>query len=267
MQNSKNWYEVIRQKEYLYVIRERLDKIEPRFHTKYVNLFLILGSKKALLIDTGCGLFPLKPIVDEIIKEKPLLIINTHSHFDHRGANHEFKEIMIHRNESKNITIPFDISFMRDSTSEYINYYKLRDFKLEVAKSVKSLDDGERIDLGDINLKIYHTPGHSEGSISLVSSTKELFTGDTAHYGSMYLPRRRQFPLLLESIQKLITIYNNENIEEIYPSHEEFSVKKDLLIKLYDGINNIDKIWHKRKIDKFLGSWMVQDKFFKYLIE
>jgi len=266
MQNSKNWFEVIKQKEHLYVIRERLDKIEPRFYTKYVNLFLILGSKKALLVDTGCGLFPLKPIIDEIIERKILLIVNTHSHFDHRGANHEFKEIMIHRNESKNITIPFDLSFMKDSISEYINYYRVRDFKLEAAKSVKSLHNGDLIDLGDIVLKVYHTPGHSEGSICLVSSTKELFTGDTAHYGSMYLPRRRQFPSFLKIIQKLVDIYDNEKIEEIYPSHEDFSVKKDLLIKLYAGINNIDKIWHIRKRDKFLGSWMVQDKFFKYLI-
>ncbi|MFX1357091.1 MAG: MBL fold metallo-hydrolase [Promethearchaeota archaeon] len=266
MQNSKNWYEVIRQKDYLYIIRERLDKIEPRFHTKYVNLFLILGNKKALLIDTGCGLFPLKPIIDEIIKEKPLLIVNTHSHFDHIGANYEFKEIMIHRNESKNITIPFDLSFMKDSNSDYMKYYKVKNFKLEAAKSVKSLNDGDLIDLGDITLKVYYTPGHSEGSISLVSNTKELFTGDTAHYGSMYLPKRRKFPSFLRSIQKLIDIYDNEKIEEIYPSHEQFPVKKDLLTKLYDGINNIDNIWNKRKRDRFLGSWMVQDNFFKYLI-
>ncbi|MFW9784498.1 MAG: hypothetical protein ACFFFB_19615, partial [Candidatus Heimdallarchaeota archaeon] len=76
-QNSHHWFEVIRHKDYLFVIREKLENIDPRFYTKFDNLFLILGSHSALLIDTGCGLFPLKPILCEIINDRKLLVINT----------------------------------------------------------------------------------------------------------------------------------------------------------------------------------------------
>ena len=41
------WFEVIKLKDYLYVIRERLDEIDPRFYTTYDNLFLLLGSHSA----------------------------------------------------------------------------------------------------------------------------------------------------------------------------------------------------------------------------
>ncbi|MFX0058925.1 MAG: MBL fold metallo-hydrolase [Candidatus Hodarchaeota archaeon] len=267
MQKSKNWYEIIRQKDYLYVIRERLDQIEPRFLTKYLNLYLLVGNNNALLIDTGCGLFPLKPLIDEIVKDKTLLVINTHSHFDHIGANDEFKEVMIHENERKKIIKTTDVSFLKYSVKEVVNNYKVKDFKLKPANSVKTLKNSDNLDLGGISLKIIHTPGHSKGSVCLISNTRELFTGDTAHYGSMYLPKQRKFPLFLESIQKLIQIYDNKKIEEIYPSHEQFAVKKDLLVNLYNGMKNIEKIWKIKIKDKFLGSWILQDEFFRYIVE
>ena len=87
MEEGTNWFEVIKHKKYLYVIRERLDKIETRFNTKYINLYLLIGKEKALLIDTGTGLFPLKPLVDNLIGDRKLKVVNTHTHFDHRGGN------------------------------------------------------------------------------------------------------------------------------------------------------------------------------------
>ncbi|MFX0134921.1 MAG: hypothetical protein ACFFDN_14870 [Candidatus Hodarchaeota archaeon] len=46
--NSKDWDEVIQQKDQLILIRERLDKIDPRYLTTYVNLYLIIGVNKTL---------------------------------------------------------------------------------------------------------------------------------------------------------------------------------------------------------------------------
>jgi len=73
---SNQWFEVIKYKDYLYIIREKLDDIDPRFHSTYTNLYLLIGTNSALLIDTGAGLFPLKPIVDDIIDNRILKIIN-----------------------------------------------------------------------------------------------------------------------------------------------------------------------------------------------
>ena len=109
MSSSDEWYEVIEHKDYLYIIRERLDELDPRYRTKYVNLYLIIGDEKALLIDTGCGLFPLKPIIDNIIGTMNLYVVNTHFHFDHRGSNDEFPEIFIHESEKRVASLPDDI--------------------------------------------------------------------------------------------------------------------------------------------------------------
>ena len=58
------WFEIQEIKNYIYVIKERLGLIDPRFLTEFTNMFLVLGSTKALLMDTGSGLYPIKPVVD-----------------------------------------------------------------------------------------------------------------------------------------------------------------------------------------------------------
>jgi glyoxylase-like metal-dependent hydrolase (beta-lactamase superfamily II) len=266
MDEDNEWYEVIKQKEYLFAIRERLDKIDPRFHTKYVNMYLINGLKKALLIDTGCGIYPLKPLINQLIGKRELIIINTHSHFDHRGSNNEFVKVYVHVNEEKSLRMPIDISFLKDSQKVSVKKYEMRGFILLPSPEVESLKEGDEFDLGAVKLKIYHTPGHSDGSISLATDRGELFTGDTAHYGAMFLPKRKNLPILLESLSKLIRLVKNDNISEIYPSHEQFPVGIELLENLISGISNIDKIWHKRRKDKFLHSWILEDEYFKYII-
>lgn len=266
MSEANEWYEVIEHKNYLYVIRERLDEIDPRYYTKFTNMYLIIGDKKALLIDTGSGLFPLKPIVQNIIRNKQLIVLNTHSHFDHRGGNEEFDEVYIHEKELKNASMVFDVSILKDSPKSIVKLLNNKDFKYQPAKVLHAINDGDIIDLGGITIKVIHTPGHSIGSISLLSNKNELFTGDTAHYGAMYLPKRKYFPIILSSLEKLLTLTEKEENLEIYPSHERFAVGKMLLKSLKTGIMNIENIWETKEKDKFLHSWILDDGNFKYII-
>ena len=55
-------------------------------------------------------------------------------------------------------------------------------------------------------------------------------------------------------------------VQEIYPSHEQFPVGRELLDDLYDGISNIENIWDTRKKYKFLGASIIEDDNFKYII-
>jgi glyoxylase-like metal-dependent hydrolase (beta-lactamase superfamily II) len=263
--DNQQWFEIIKHKDYLYVIRERLDKIDPRFYTTYINLFLILGSQSALLIDTGCGLFPLKPILNDIVKDKTLLVINTHSHFDHIGGNYEFDEVIIHNKELKSISIPTDVSFFQESPKEIVERYESKKYTIPPANNIKPIDDKEIIELGEVSVKVIHTPGHSKGSISLLTNKNELFTGDTAHYGTMFISKE-YFPTHLASISRLLNLFQEKKNIEIYPSHEEFAVGKDLLIDLSIGIKNIDKIWDTKVRDDFMEAWLVSDENFKYFI-
>ncbi len=264
MVENDKWFDVIKHKEDLFIIREKLAEIDPRFNSFYTNLFLLLGSDIALLIDTGAGLFPLRPIINRLIGNKDLKVINTHCHWDHVGGNHEFDEIYIHEIEKLTISRPINISNLKGSPKKVVNRYEKYNFSIPPALSIKPLKDGDNMDLGEINIEVIHTPGHSPGSICLLTNRNELFTGDTAHYGTPYLPKKKSFPEVLSNLSKLINICEKQQSIEIFPSHEEFGVGIELLKDLYNGIANIENIWDTKVKNDFMRSWIIDDGKFKY---
>jgi glyoxylase-like metal-dependent hydrolase (beta-lactamase superfamily II) len=84
-------------------------------------------------------------------------VINTHSHFDHVLGNEQVASV------SKAKIVQHESS------------------KLEKDIAVK---DGQIIELGKTNLRVLHTPGHSEDSMCLVLDEKFVLTGDTLFVGT-----------------------------------------------------------------------------------
>lgn len=56
------------------------------------NMYLLEGSEKALLIDTGYGAGNLRAFVEKLT-DKPIIVVNTHYHPDHAAGNGEFEEV------------------------------------------------------------------------------------------------------------------------------------------------------------------------------
>jgi glyoxylase-like metal-dependent hydrolase (beta-lactamase superfamily II) len=229
---------------------------------------LLLGDHTALLLDTGCGLSPLKPIVDGLIRDRKLLVFNTHFHWDHPLGNVEFGEVYIHENEVKFVNSPYDVSYFKDSPNEMVKIYADQNFLIPPADKIKPLKEGDTFDLGDLTVDILHCPGHSPGSICLLTSKNELFTSDVAYYGDQFLPTRENFPIVLNSLSRLIKLCEKQGIEELYPSHRRYPCDKNLLIDLYNGIKNIEKIWDSKVVFDFFDSWQIDDPSgkFRYFI-
>ena len=62
--------------------------------------YLIEGDEKALLLDTGVGMGYLKKVVWQLT-HKPLIVVNSHFHYDHAGGNLGFDEVYVHKNAVK----------------------------------------------------------------------------------------------------------------------------------------------------------------------
>jgi glyoxylase-like metal-dependent hydrolase (beta-lactamase superfamily II) len=73
-------------------------------HPEEVISYLILGKKRTLLFDTGLGIENIQTEVKKITS-MPVVVINSHSHFDHVGGNHLFKKIL---NPKKTKSIALD---------------------------------------------------------------------------------------------------------------------------------------------------------------
>jgi glyoxylase-like metal-dependent hydrolase (beta-lactamase superfamily II) len=106
-----------------------------------------------------------------------VLIINTHGHFDHVGANHFLAErsgapIAIHRG---------DLPLLRRA-AEHAALFGLGAVPSPEPATV--LDGGEMLQIGKIALQVIHTPGHSPGGICLLAEG-HLFSGDALFAGSI----------------------------------------------------------------------------------
>lgn len=165
-------------------------------------------TKEAIIIDPGLQFSSeTKPIFDyiELSKLKIKLILNTHGHEDHISGNAVIQE---------KYKVPI-----------YIHKYdapSLEKLKVDTFPAPVLLDEASVIKFGDETLTVMHTPGHTPGSICLVSE-KLVFTGDTLFAEGI---GRTDFPGgsikdMHESLQKLVHL---SDYLLIYPGHGPSSI-------------------------------------------
>jgi len=139
------------------------------------------------------------------------LIINTHGHFDHVGANKRMKEvtggnIVIHEKDANMLTQLSASAAAWGMSAE------------DSPPPDKLVADGDTISFGALSLKVIHTPGHTPGGISLHIG-ESVFVGDTLFAGSI---GRTDFPggdygTLISSIQQKLFVLPEETV--VYPGH------------------------------------------------
>jgi hydroxyacylglutathione hydrolase len=128
-------------------------------------MYLLIGSRKALLIDTGDVADPNQmPLAKTVISllpgdasaKLPLLVVHSHRHGDHRTGNGQFTHLA-------NVQV---VGFDIDSVRRYYNF--------------AGWPDGlAQIDLGDRIVDVIPTPGHNETEVSFYDRNTGLFlSGD-----------------------------------------------------------------------------------------
>ncbi len=163
--------------------------IQEPHHWQKVISFLIIGDERAALFDTGMGIRDISKVVAKLTNLN-VIVINSHTHFDHVGDNHRFDEIHVfdHPNALKWLTGGQTSDMLGfDSRPEAFpggypegfdpDKYVIRPVR---EKAINLLHDCDVIDLGGRQLELIYTPGHSPDSIMLLDRTnRTLFTGDT----------------------------------------------------------------------------------------
>lgn len=181
--------------------------------------YLIRGDYKNVLIDAGLdkNFFQLQSALLTIgIKVRDIdIVINTHEHFDHIGANRYFQDyalIAAHRFAAVKIAVK----------DKYVTMYESGDLNELPLKIHLWLEDKFRFDIGNFVLEVIHTPGHTSGSICIFElNNKLLFTGDTVFAdGTLsYISESGSIGDYINSIGRLGII----SVHEIYPGHGAIS--------------------------------------------
>lgn len=190
-----------------------------------VKSFLVEGEREAAIVDTGTGVGDFRGLVAHLT-DLPIVNVQTHGHWDHIGACHQFERVLIH---------PEDVAFLRhgEPADLYATHFgpdQIHDewlpegFIREGAsipgcRPTGLLNDGDRIDLGGRTLEVVHTPGHAPGAVVLVDrDARVLIAGDTLRAGTILLMLKKSDPVAYRhSLEKIVALL--DAVDTIYPAH------------------------------------------------
>lgn len=137
-------------------------------------------------------------------------VINTHAHFDHVGGNGYFYEADVAIHEADAYIIENG-----DMKASYADFF---DGRLKPHPVQRKLREGDVFNVNGIELRVLHTPGHTQGSICLYNQERGiLFSGDTIFSDGV---GRTDMPggddeALAESMEKLAKL----KVNKLFPGH------------------------------------------------
>ena len=174
------------------------------------NNYLLMdeASREAVLIDCSCYD---EEIEVELKKYDAQLkyILLTHGHFDHITGLNDFAgkaPVLMHEN---------DMEWIRELNT-YLPMVGMP--PMETPKINRFIKDNEILKLGSIEIKVIHTPGHTQGGVCFYADGN-LFSGDTIFreaVGRCDLPGG-DFYQIVESIEQRVFTLPDDTI--IYPGH------------------------------------------------
>ena len=233
----QDWFDVRELQPGIISIREPL-------HDEDVRSYLVIGTERAILIDTGMGIGNIKEVV-ESLTSLPVSVLNSHSHWDHIGGNWRFNDILIHEAEADELPIDYPVDRYRSAFDPGLLRGPLppgvsrESLILMPSRATTVLHGGERIDLGVRTLEIIHAPGHSPGGIVVLdNSTGVLFSTDVAYAGPLYCySEGTDFDAYLESFERLAALV--PQVRTVYPSHNEAPIEPGMIVEMRDALRSI----------------------------
>jgi len=187
------------------------------------HVYLIKGTTKSVLIDTGvAGKFSVlkRQLAESGVRIRDIdLVILTHEHYDHIGATaffHRTAVVAAHRLAANKLELQ----------DEFVTFRIYRDQPGKPFWVDVWLEDGSMIDLGNYELQVIHTPGHTSGCICLYEPRAGLlFTGDTVFAGGTLseIAVGGNVSDYVNSVRRL----SNLKIRQLYPGHGKVSSTPD----------------------------------------
>lgn len=174
------------------------------------NNYLIIDeqSKEAALVDCSEGINDeIKSALSEF-DAKLKYILLTHGHFDHVAGIRNNPDVKVFMHEN-------DMGWL-NKVNQYLPMFGMSE--ITIPRVDVFIKDGDVIKLGETEIKVIHTPGHTQGGVCYLADGK-LFSGDTIFreaVGRCDL-EGGNFDQIVESIENKIFTLPPETV--IYPGH------------------------------------------------
>ncbi|MBD5639634.1 MBL fold metallo-hydrolase [Clostridium botulinum] len=231
------WFIVEQIDEVTYVISEYK-------HWEETHCYLLNGTDKSLLIDTGLGVENIKRIVDQLTN-KPVIVIATHIHYDHIGGHGYFKDFYVHEDEVEWINEKFPLSLdyvkklLAEEPCEFPANFNINQYEIFKGRPTKIIKDNDVIELGNRSIQVIHTPGHAPGHMCFYEkSSGYLFTGDLIYSGKLtaFFPSTDP-TAYMESIKRIATL----PVKKIFPGHHDLNVPIYIIQEIKNSFIQLNK--------------------------
>jgi glyoxylase-like metal-dependent hydrolase (beta-lactamase superfamily II) len=206
--------------------------------------YLVIGTQKALLFDTGMGISNIKAVV-EGLTHLPVSVVNSHTHNDHVGDNWRFTNVYgmptdFTRTNAKGSTADAQAELAPGQICGALPAaFDAKSYRTRAFQISHWLKDGDKIDLGDRTLEVISTPGHTPDSIALLDERNGLlFTGDTFYLGPIYLYRpETDLDAYVLSVKRLAEL--TPSLQLLLPAHNVPVAAPDYLPRVLDAIQQV----------------------------
>lgn len=227
---------------------ENIDKdtyvISEYRHWEETHCYLLCGTKRALLIDTGLGVANLKEVVDGLT-ELPLLVATTHAHWDHIGGHKYFEQIAVFEEEKQWISgeFPIPLSVVKENllrnTCDFPVGFDVETYQIYQGGATQILHDNENICLGNRVVKVLHTPGHSPGHCCFFEEDRKyLYSGDLIYEGCLDAFYPTTDPKKFwDSVKRV----NSLSVNRIFPGHHGLRLPRDIIGRVDNAFGTIEE--------------------------
>jgi glyoxylase-like metal-dependent hydrolase (beta-lactamase superfamily II) len=211
------WFEVYRVRTGVFAI------YEPHQSEEVIS-YLITGSWRALLFDTGMGISNIRKTAEELTS-LPVSVLNSHTHNDHVGDNWRFNDIFgmdtaFTRENAKGSRADAQAEIAPGEICGKVPAgFDAKAYRTKPFNIAHWVRDGETLDPGGRKLQVIATPGHTPDSISLFDQSNGLlFTGDTYYPGPIFLYRpETDLDAYTASLRKMIAL--GSRVQLVLPAH------------------------------------------------
>jgi glyoxylase-like metal-dependent hydrolase (beta-lactamase superfamily II) len=234
---SDPWFEVYK------VARATFAIYEPHQAEETIS-YLIVGTKQAVLFDTGMGISSIRKVVAQLTA-KPVVVLNSHTHDDHVGGNWEFTFVYgmdtdFTRRNAKGSRVDAQAEIAPDQIcGDLPQGFNAKTYATKSWKISRFVHDGFKINLGKRTVEIIGTPGHTPDAIALIDRANGLlFTGDTYYPAPIWLYRpETDMDAYVASAKRLAALAPQAKL--VLGAHNIPVAQPDVLPKLVDAIQAV----------------------------
>ena len=218
-----------------------------------VWMYLIVGPEKAMLIDTAYGLGDLRGLVDKITGGKPIIVVNTHEHYDHAYGNCRFDKVYCHE-----YLVPYlktqhehmwDYLFDAFGNNIWLEFDRknLPTFK---KYEIVGVPDGYTFNLGgDYEVELVFTGGHAAGHAAYLDKKgRNLFSGDNicsdvSGCGSVNVTRPGPYgentalKVYRDNVKRLVD--RMDEYDYIFPNHFMNNIENNLMPNILEACDAV----------------------------